>query len=532
MKELLRSAWDACVTPVIEGDNYLPDAIIANPPSFAGFHLAEKLGVPLHMSFTMPWSPTRAYCSPFVTAERASDTYSNYVSYDLIDRLIWLGIKDMVNTWRMETLGLAPIRTKSLSGHRLLRDLQVPFLYCYSEQLLAKPPDWGEHISVTGFWFLDGATTWSPPSDLAEFLAAGEPPIFVGFGSIVVANPDGLTQTVLDALALVGRRAIVQKGWAGMDPASVPENVMMIGPAPHDWLFPHCSCVVHHGGAGTTAAGVRAGRATVVVPFFGDQFFWGRTVAHMGIGGAPVPYTELTAEKLAASIQQALTPEVQAKASQAGANIRAEDGVANAVRQFHAHLPWPRMSCRIDDSHLATLHCYECNFRLCTTCSSIIHSNPDFSDHQLIRHTYCDWSKGISSIGNVANGLVDGTSSFTAGLFHGIKDTIVKPVQGAREGVVGAVKGVGSGLTSLAANSLTGTAEFVEKTASGLFGSNYANDPVRASTVLLGTRTADIDEAHRRMVMDRYFAAVETEAKAKAAAPSPQKSHFFGLFSS
>jgi UDP:flavonoid glycosyltransferase YjiC (YdhE family) len=505
----------------------LPDAIIANPPSFAGFHLAEKLGIPLHMAFTMPWSPTRATCSPFVTSERANDTYSNYMSYDLIDRLIWLGIKDMVNTWRTETLSLPPIRTKTLSGHRLLRDLQVPFMYCFSEQLLPRPQDWGPHISVTGFWFLDGATSWQPDDELSAFLDAGEPPIFVGFGSIVVKDPNRLTQTVLDALALTGRRAIVQKGWAGMTPTDIPPNVMMIGPAPHDWLFPRCSCVVHHGGAGTTSAGVRAGRPTVVVPFFGDQFFWGRMIAQMQIGGSPVPYAELTPEKLAESIEHALTPEVRENARKVGINIHAEDGVANAVSQFHAHLPWDTMSCRIDDSHLATLHCYECNFRLCTSCAKIIHANADLRDHQLKRHTYCDWGRGISSIGSVANGFVDGAGSLTSGLFHGIKDTFVKPVQGARgEGVVGAAKGVGSGLTSLATNTFSGTSEFFEKTAEGMFGNPYVAEPLGASTVLLANRSEKaVDEAHRRQVMEKYYAAVEQEIALKQ--PTPARAGFF-----
>ena len=84
-------------------------------------------------------------------------------------------------------------------------------------------------------------------------------------------DPDELTATVVAAVQRAGCRAIIQKGWAGMTPTSLPDEILLIGSAPHDWLFPRMAAVVHHGGAGTTSAGLRVGRPTVIVPFFGDQ---------------------------------------------------------------------------------------------------------------------------------------------------------------------------------------------------------------------------------------------------------------------
>jgi UDP:flavonoid glycosyltransferase YjiC (YdhE family) len=131
-------------------------------------------------------------------------------------------------------------------------------------------------IDVVGFFFLDLATKYKPPQDLLDFLAAGPPPVYIGFGSIVVDDPEAMTQTIFDAVTAAGVRAIVSKGWGGLgrdQGLSVPDNVYIIGNCPHDWLFLRVSVVVHHGGAGTTAAGLKAGKPTIVVPFFGDQPF-------------------------------------------------------------------------------------------------------------------------------------------------------------------------------------------------------------------------------------------------------------------
>ena len=147
-----------------------------------------------------------------------------------------------------------------------------------SPALISKPKDWGYHISVSGFDFLPLASNYRPDPQLASFLASGPPPNYIGFGSIVVDDPNAMTALIFEAIRKSGQRALVSKGWEGLggNELDKPEGVFMLGNCPHDWLFQYVSCVVHHGGAGTTAAGIALGRPTVIVPFFGDQPFWGR----------------------------------------------------------------------------------------------------------------------------------------------------------------------------------------------------------------------------------------------------------------
>lgn len=183
------------------------------------------------------------------------------------------------------------------------------------------------------------AVSYEPADSLAAFLAAGPPPIYIGFGSIVVENPYAMTQLIFDAIRRTGQRALVSKGWIGLGAdEKTPENIFLIGDVPHDWLFKRVSCVVHHGGAGTTAAGIAQGRPTVVIPFFGDQMFWGAMVATVGAGPKPVPYKELTPAKLAAAIMQALTPEALQKATELAVSMSKERGAEAGAESFHRQL--------------------------------------------------------------------------------------------------------------------------------------------------------------------------------------------------
>jgi UDP:flavonoid glycosyltransferase YjiC (YdhE family) len=145
-------------------------------------------------------------------------------------------------------------------------------------------------------------------------------------------NPEATANLIVDALARAGQRGIIHAGWGGLQRTELPGSVLMINGAPFSWLFPRVAAVVHHGGAGTTSAGLRAGVPSVVVPFFGDQPFWGQRVADLGVGPAPIPRKKLTAERLAEAIRTAVTDEaMRGRAAELGARIRAEDGVANAV---------------------------------------------------------------------------------------------------------------------------------------------------------------------------------------------------------
>ncbi|KAH4809584.1 hypothetical protein HBH61_110370 [Parastagonospora nodorum] len=328
---------------------FVADAIIANPPAFGHIHCAEKLGIPLHMMFTMPWSPTQQFPHPLanIQSSNADANITNYISYIMVDILTWQGLGDVINRFRKDSLHLDPISI--VWAPAMLARLKVPFTYCWSPALIPKPKDWNHHISVAGFYFLDLAQNYQPAADLAAFLDAGEPPVYIGFGSIVVDDPNAMTKMIFEAVKMTGRRALVSKGWGGLgaDELGIPEGVFMLGNCPHDWLFKRVSAVVHHGGAGTTAAGIAAGRPTVVVPFFGDQPFWGAMVARAGAGPDPVPYKDLTAEKLAESINKALEPQSLERAQELCNKIKQEDGCQKGAQAFHQMLRYDELRCAV-----------------------------------------------------------------------------------------------------------------------------------------------------------------------------------------
>ncbi|KAG9500430.1 hypothetical protein J7337_008908 [Fusarium musae] len=367
MMEIISGTWRSCIEagdgmgdPVKAAtvknvdDLFLADVIIANPPSMGHIHCAQKLNIPLHMVFTMPWSPTKAFPHPLAAMSYgdADAKVANYLSFMMMELLTWQGLGDLINKFRRQTLHLDPI--SPMWGFQLLSRLRIPYSYLWSQTLIPKPSDWDDHLNITGFSFLPLASSYTPPKDLLDFLEAGPPPIYIGFGSIVVKDPQALTNMILKAVELAGVRAIVSKGWGGVGVGQVPDNVYLIGNCPHDWLFQRVSAVVHHGGAGTTAAGIAAGRPTVIVPFFGDQPFWGQMMARAGAGPVSVPYKELTAEILADSIKFSLKPEVQEVAKDMAIQIGEEDGAGGTAQDIQDRLDIDSLRCDICPDRLAS----------------------------------------------------------------------------------------------------------------------------------------------------------------------------------
>jgi UDP:flavonoid glycosyltransferase YjiC (YdhE family) len=200
-----------------------------------------------------------------------------------------------------------------------------------------------------GFFKLPQGFNYKPPPSLATFLEAGPRPIYIGFGSIVINDPDAFTNTILEAVRLTGTRAVISKGWGGIGASSLhlPSNIYMLDDCPHTWLFPQVDCVVHHGGAGTTSAGLSFGRPTVVVPFFGDQMIWGEAVYRAGAGPRPIPWKSLTAELLAEAILTALNPQMAATVTDLAYLLGTENGTKNGVRSLYRALPTHEMTCSI-----------------------------------------------------------------------------------------------------------------------------------------------------------------------------------------
>ncbi|KAE9401511.1 glycosyltransferase family 1 protein [Gymnopus androsaceus JB14] len=358
LSTMMEGCWKSCHSPDPQtGRPFVADAIISNPPAFAHIHCAEAMGIPI-TSY-----PTTSFPHPLVNIQNsnAQSGLTNYLSYALADILTWQGIGDLVNKFRARSLGLRPLSLKSGAG--VLDNLKVPWTYCMSSGLVPKPKDWKSHIDVVGFYFLDLATNYTPPDDLAAFLDAGEPPVYIGFGSVVVDDSAAMTNTIFEATRQAGVRALVSAGWGGLGGVSVPPHIFILGNIPHDWLFSQgrVSAVVHHGGAGTTAIGLSNGLPTVVVPFFGDQGFWGSMIHKANAGPEPIPHKTLGIENLRDGIRFAISSEAKEAARRLARVIESEDGVNRGVESFYRHLPLNNMRCDVDPGRIAvwwsTEHC-------------------------------------------------------------------------------------------------------------------------------------------------------------------------------
>ncbi len=248
------------------------DVVVYAPKSLGATHLADRLGVPSIAALPVPlFTPTSRFPSPLSPVRPPRRL--NRASWRLA-AAVEAPYRRMVRSWRSEALGLTG-PTPNLT-ERVARD---GVLHAWSPHLLPAPDDWPADLAPTGFWNLPHGGTWTPPEGLTRFLDAGEPPVYVGFGSMLARDPDAFTRTVLDALHRSGRRAVLATGWGALRPSSVPETVHVLDQAPHSWLLPRTAVVVHHGGVGTVGAALRAGVPQVIRPFLGDQPFWARRVA-------------------------------------------------------------------------------------------------------------------------------------------------------------------------------------------------------------------------------------------------------------
>ena len=313
-----------------------PDAIIHSAFGFGGFYIAKKLGVPSIAAFIMPFTRTRKFPSITMPQLRLGSFY-NWYSHIFFEQLFWQMFRPGVEKWLRESLGLP--RPSLMGDFGTMHKRGHSIIYGYSPTVVPKPPDWGERIHVTGYWFLERQSNWQPPPDLLDFLQSGPPPVYVGFGSMSNRNPEEVTEIVLKALERCKQRGILLTGWGGLVKTDLPEHVYPIESIPFDWLFPQMTAVVHHGGAGTTASGLRAGIPTIIVPFFADQPFWGERVFRLGAGPKPIPRRQLTVERLAAAIDTVLRdPGMRKRAETIGERIRAEDGLAAAVDAISGYL--------------------------------------------------------------------------------------------------------------------------------------------------------------------------------------------------
>ncbi len=318
-QDLLNAAQDA-------------DVLVSGLPSFGMLHAIAQHQNKQHITILFaPLTPTREHAATIQPMIPRTDTFLNRLSGSIGQYFTHWIMRDATNEFRA-SLGLPPLTFREYAA---AYNQRLPVIYGLSPLVLPKAEDWGEQITVTGYWFYDAPADWQPSPALADFLRAGEAPVYIGFGSMTSSAPEKTARIMIEALQQTGKRGIIHSGWAGLNNSDLPDDMHLLDYAPHDWLFPQMAAVIHHGGAGTTAAALRAGVPSAVVPHMSDQPYWGRRVHELGVGTAPISRQNLTSDRLAHMIR-ALTSDASAreKAAELGRNIRAEDGVGNAVRTF------------------------------------------------------------------------------------------------------------------------------------------------------------------------------------------------------
>lgn len=296
--------------------------------------IAEIKQIPVIHIEPTPVLPTISFPAPGWPVQRNLGRLHNRLSGFAMLQVIWQWYRPFVNSFR-NRFGLPPFTAADF--YQILKT--NPLLGAYSQHVIPRPNDWPESVTITGYWFLDDSDGWHPQQSLQAFLEDGDPPVYIGFGSMSGKDPERQADIVLKALAESGQRGILLTGWGGLRARTVPEEVFVLDTAPHSWLFSRMAVVVHHGGAGTTAEGLRAGVPSLILPFTVDQPFWGRRVQSLGVGSAPIPQRQLTSAKLAQAIHESVADsEIKLRAARLGEAIRSENGVGVAVGVIQAYL--------------------------------------------------------------------------------------------------------------------------------------------------------------------------------------------------
>ncbi|KAG6954892.1 hypothetical protein JG687_00011541 [Phytophthora cactorum] len=498
INEIVLSTWPAVSDadpdgggPGVPGPPFRAQAIIANPVSYGHIHVAERLGVPLHIMFPQPWVPTMAFPHPLSNlAYTGKWQKRNYLSYKLVDLIMWHGTEGLINEFRTEVLKLRPIRNGDL-GSELLLDLNIPHAFMWSPKLVPKPADWGDLYDVIGTVTLkEAASVYSPSPELEAFLGDDGGPIFVGFGSMILANPLATTKMIIEAAKQANVRVLIQSSWSDMaGDIEIPSNVFFLGNCPHDWLMPRVSAVVHHGGAGTTAAGLLAGKPTFIVPFFGDQPFWGQAVVSARVGVAPCSITQLTTEILRKAFVDLANPELRERAEAMQHIMQQEDGAEEAVCSFYRHLPTQDMWCDLDHQRIASQWSVHDRIKLCDRCAFVVRERQGKKHQSLLRYNAVDYSaRGPSSLlTGVATGVIVFAHELT-GAFTGV---LVQPAKGLiKGGIVGGIKGTVAGVYYLLVRPVHGALLLADHAATG-------------------QKNANREEGHRKLnsVFDRHLMA-------------------------
>ena len=460
LRRVIQSTIRACTEPDpadADAEPFHADVIMSNPMSLGHIHCAEALGVPLHLFFPNPWVATTEYPHSFSgwrypsTPSSTSPTgyewtrhKSSFFSYRIVDSVLWHTFLPYVNELRA-SCRLRTLRV-GFPGGTIIADQRVPFSQMWSPTLSPRPHDWADHVTVAGFFFWDQKASdvdeASPEfAPLVAWLAAGEKPIYIGFGSMVFPGLK-TARLIVEAAALSGQRVLMQTATAGGDlgalaASELPPNVFHIGRCPHDWLLPKMAAVVHHGGAGTVGAGLNLGLPTLCCPFFGDQFFYAHAVAARKAGPPPIPFEALTAAKLGRALADLCDPSYAEHARRVMEGIRAENGLEGGLADFNRHLPLRDMVC--DVSTLLGERCLGRHYypSLRIKVSDEVHKTLASSaavDRRLLDgarpHATREWRLG-GHVRGPCSGALTGALAFVWELLDGVISLVSLPIKSA-----------------------------------------------------------------------------------------------------
>jgi sterol 3beta-glucosyltransferase len=308
------------------------DAIVYHPGAAIGYFAARHFNIPSILATPFPMTPTRDYPALiFYNLPRLGRGY-NLLTHKIFEKIMWSASGANIKKFWKEEFGKSPEGFTCPFG--MQNTGLAPTVVSCSNYVFPRPSDWPEYVYNTGYWFLDEEADWKPSGELVDFMGSGTPPVYVGFGSMADhALAAQTTDLVIDALKRSGQRGILATGWGGLSKIGTNhEGIFILESAPHSWLFPRMAAVIHHGGAGTTAAGLRAGVPGVVIPFSNDQFAWGRRAYELGVASKPIPRKNLTAEKLADAIKFVLTRQIKEAAKDLGKKIQGENGASAAAK--------------------------------------------------------------------------------------------------------------------------------------------------------------------------------------------------------
>ncbi len=306
------------------------ELIIYHPGVTIGYFAGETLGIPSILASPFPMHKTKEIAS--VIAYGKTKMPISF-SYTLLQGMLWMAGKTGVIAFLKKEVGKLP---KGFSSPYEKVDKKHPAIVSCSNFVFPRPKDWNENIHQNGYWFVEESADYTPPKKVLDFLSKGETPVYIGFGSVFnKAHKDETAELIVEAMKICGKRAIIS-GMGNLD--NLPENILAIESIPHSWLFEKVSVVCHHGGAGTTAAGFRAGVPSVIIPFSNDQFAWAHRSFDLGVGANPIYKKNLTATKLADAITFALKKDIIMNSKKLGEKIATENGASDCAKIVVSYL--------------------------------------------------------------------------------------------------------------------------------------------------------------------------------------------------